>query len=171
MPGVRLPRTSLETRLSSSQGCALAPWRTRLTHSRCAGAQCSRGAQRGAPHRPPRARPEAEAPPLWVAEREGLPGFGGGPNGRPERRHCSLADAADQIAEAGAIHRPACGAAEIRVDHGYVPEAVAPSKVDERVLATLALEVLLHLRSRRLTDVDDGATFQRLLRKLTKRHR
>jgi hypothetical protein len=85
--------------------------------------------------------------------------------------HCALADAADQIAETGAVHRPARGAAEVRVDHSYVAKAVAPREVDEPVLPTLALEVLLHLSSRRLTDVDNGATFQRLLRKLTKRHR
>ena len=85
--------------------------------------------------------------------------------------HGSLADATDQIAEPRAIHRPARGATEIRVDHSHVAKAVAPREIDERVLSALALEVLLHLRSRRLTDVHDGATFQRLLRKLTKRHR
>jgi hypothetical protein len=87
------------------------------------------------------------------------------------RADCTFADAADEIAEAGTIHCAACRAAEIRVDHCNVMEAIAAREIDKLVLSSLALDVLVHLRSCRLTDVDDGPALQYFLRQFTERHR
>ena len=83
----------------------------------------------------------------------------------------SLADAADEIPETGAIHRAARRAAEICVDHGDVAKAVARARSTSPYCRRWLSRFSCTWRSRRLADVDNGAAFQRLLRKLTKRHR
>jgi hypothetical protein len=68
----------------------------------------------------------------------------------------SGAQPGDELLKARASHRSACGAAQIVVDHFDVPKTPPPGFIDELILATLALEVELNLRLRRLANVDDG---------------
>jgi hypothetical protein len=84
---------------------------------------------------------------------------------------CAFADTANEIAKAGTVDRSARRAAEVRVDDRDVAKTVRTGEIDKLILPALALEILLHLRSCRLPNVDDGATLQDLFRKLTKRHR
>src|SRR5579859_847688 len=83
----------------------------------------------------------------------------------------TFADATDEIAETWAIHRAARRTTKIGIDNGNVPEAVPAGKIDELILASLTLEVLVDLRVYRLTDVDDGTAVKHVLGKLTGRHR
>src|SRR5947209_16079555 len=82
----------------------------------------------------------------------------------------TLADLADEAAEAGPIGRAAGGAPEILVDHPDVLEPVRAGQVHEPVLPTLALEVLLHLTPRRLPDIHHGAAAQHGRGEVTTHH-
>jgi len=86
--------------------------------------------------------------------------------------HIAGAEPGDQLLEPGSSDRAAGRPAKVLVDDFDIPESMSSGFIDELVLASLALEVDLHLKRRGLTDVNDGLPLQERRRHdLTVHHR
>jgi len=94
--------------------------------------------------------------------------------GRFEAEHRTddtLADLAHEISKAGPIDCTTRRTTEILIDDRHITESVGTCEIGEIILAPLALEILLDLRSRRLSHVDDSSAAKHTRRQLTAHHR